>query len=178
MQHFCSMPCPSRAQRHELEALAPQLRRPVQRVPAGWMPLRRSRVLPRLQTHGAPEDAESPPCLHPNRRLPSRTPPDESNSGNQGDSEAHIEPPLPRPLPHKVRHGRPGASIDETNSPLLVLRLARRPLSIFRGSRWLVGFGLAAFMLTHESNQPPTYFNDSGDTTRNPRTRSRMQSQE
>jgi hypothetical protein len=29
----------------------------------------------------------------------------------------------------------------------------------------LVGFGFSALMLVHEANQPPTNFNDSGDTT-------------
>jgi len=29
----------------------------------------------------------------------------------------------------------------------------------------LVGFGFSALMLPHEANQPPTNFNDSGDTT-------------
>jgi hypothetical protein len=48
---------------------------------------------------------------------------------------------------------------------LLALRLASRPLSIFRGSWWLVGFGFNALMLVHETNQPPSYFNDSGDTS-------------
>jgi hypothetical protein len=38
-------------------------------------------------------------------------------------------------------------------------------LSIFPGTWWLVGFGFNALMLVHESNQPPTNFNDSGDTS-------------
>jgi hypothetical protein len=29
----------------------------------------------------------------------------------------------------------------------------------------LVGFGFNALMLVHETNQPPSYFNDSGDTS-------------
>ena len=28
----------------------------------------------------------------------------------------------------------------------------------------VVGFGFNALMLVHETNQPPSYFNDSGDT--------------
>jgi hypothetical protein len=32
----------------------------------------------------------------------------------------------------------------------------------------LVGFGFSALMLMHEANQPPTNFNDSGDTTGHP----------
>lgn len=53
-------------------------------------------------------------------------------------------------------------AVGGTNSPLPFLRFARRPLSIFRESRRLVGFD--ALMLVDEGNQTPINFNDSGDT--------------
>ena len=159
---FCPWPVPRRAP----TGLGLLRRLPDRTGPSDSTPLRSSPDGPRRPSRGGHAVDESIPCRHLDRRLQFPSLLGGKHSENQAGSAARTGPQLLLPSLQRVQHGHSDAALLGIISRLQALRLASRPLSIFRGSWWLVGFGFNALMLVHESNQPPTNFNDSGDTSR------------